>query len=223
MKPSYSRFNQYLIPVSQQRKLLYNLNEQMPVTMRVPATWFDNLNTTSYHDQTMKDVACLLVVRDTLEETMIYNWKLVELSQPDVHYTGFGLDARHLRLDQTAQMYDSGIHRVRVNLVDDVVSEESEEGQSVDQVRERALECRKRLASVEALAVFGLNDPKLLQSQDGKNFPYCDLAGLQQGIDFDKSPRLFWSRTMKKVGFDSWLSRQMRWDYCAPTLRAIMY
>lgn len=72
-----------------------------------------------------------------------------------------------------------------------------EEGCTVDAVRARTI---RELAVVGA---YGLQDPRLYQSQDGVNLPYFDCAGLEQGDGFRHVPYSVWDEFDREVYFSS--------------------
>ena len=217
--PSVRSFNQFeslLYSLDEQKELLLRLNEQLPKEQRFPASWLTKLDTTSNHVQSVEDLEFFFVVLSTLEKTWNFNQKLIELTQPGIWDSGFGKDETQMRLDPNTVVYKPGIHRVRINLVDNWLPES---GRSVDQVRFHASEGGKKLAGIEVIGAYGLQDPKLLQSQDGEALPYCDLAGLQQGDGFAQVPGFNWNRSLRKAGFYSWRSDYVDANFAAPSLR----
>ena len=218
--PSVRSFNQFeslLYSLDEQKELLLRLNEQLPKEQRFPASWLTKLDTTSNHVQSVEDLEFFFVVLSTLEKTWNFNQKLIELTQPGTWNPGFfGKDETQMRLDPNAVVYEPGIHRVRINLVDNWLPER---GRSVDQVRFHASEGGKKLAGIEVIGAYGLQDPKLLQSQDGEALPYCNLAGLQQGVGFARVPGFLWYRGNRKARFYSWRSGDVFADFAAPSLR----
>lgn len=213
---SFTRFASLLYSLDEQKALLLRLNGQLPKEQRFPASWLTKLDTTSDHVQSVEDLEFFFVVLSTLEKTWNFNQKLIELTQPEIWDSGFGKDETHLRLDPNAVAYKSGIHRIRINLVDNWLPES---GRSVDQVRFHASAGGKKLAGIEVIGAYGLQDPKLLQSQDGETLPYCDLAGLQQGDGFARVPSFDWDRGDRRARFRSWRSDGVDADYAAPSLR----
>ena len=217
--PSVRSFNQFeslLYSLDEQKELLLRLNEQLPKEQRFPASWLTKLDTTSNHVQSVEDLEFFFVVFSTLEKTWDFNRKLIELTQPRTWDSGFGKDETQMRLDPNAVVYEPGIHRVRINLVDNWLPER---GRSVDQVRFHASEGGKKLAGIEVIGAYGLQDPKLLRSQDGEALPYCDLAGLQQGVGFAQVPFFLWNRSYREAFFDSWRSDNVDANFAAPSLR----
>lgn len=196
---------------------LKELNKRMPKAMRVPDSWFNNLERDDEHVQSVQRLKFYFVVKDTIEETLAYNWKLIELTQPAIYHSGFSTSADRLRLDETARKYSKGIHLVEINLVDNW---SPDEGRSVDQVRINAIKIGQKLAGVEAIAAYALQDPKLLQAQDGKNLPYCDLAGLQQGGGFGQVLGFYWDSSDRKACLDSWGSGSVDLGSAAPSVAA---
>lgn len=207
----YGRYDQYLHSLGDQLQLLRDLNQRMPSKLRVPDAWLD-LDTASERSQGVEDLEFFYVHRDTLEATWAFNQKLVELTQPSILDSGFGKDAANMQLHRTAHVYAPGIHRVRINLVDNW---DPKKGRNIDQVRERTT---KELAAVEPIGAYALQDPRLYQSQDGENLPYFDMAGLEQGVGFAHVPCSHWVRLDREACFDACLSGSVPRGYAAPSL-----
>lgn len=218
-KDRFARFAHLLRPTSRQAADLCKLNEKMNKDMRVPDSWLDNLETDDEHVQSLERLKVYFVVKDTLKETLAYNWKLVGLTQPAIYHSGFSTNAANLRLDKTACDYAPGVHLITINLVDNW---EPQNGRSVDQVRRSALATGQKLAGIEVLAAYALQDPRLLQSQDGKNLPYCNLAGLQQGDGFGQvlDLRFRWNSGYCKACLNSWFSCCVYRDCATPSVAA---
>lgn len=212
---SFTQFASLLYSLDEQKALLLRLNGQLPKEQRLPASWLTKLDTTSNHVQSVEDLEFFFVVLSTLEKTWNFNQKLIELTQPGIWDSGFGKDETQMRLDPNTVAYKPGIHRVRINLVDNWLPES---GRSVDQVRFHASEGGKKLAGIEVIGAYGLQDPKLLQSLDGEALPYCNLAGLQQG-DFAHAPSLTWNRYYRRVYLFPSQSDGVYANYAAPSLR----
>lgn len=213
---SFAQFAHLLCPLDEQRDILESLNRQMPRALRVPSMRLATLGTASDHVQSVEDLEFFFVVLDTLEKTWSFNQKLIELTQPGIWDTGFGKGETQMRLDPNAIAFSPGIHRVRINLVDNWLPESA---RSVDQVRFHASERGKKLAGIEAIGACGLQNPKLFQVQDGETLPYCDLAGLQQGDGFARVPAFRWNRFSRGAHFGSWPSDRVSAYYAAPSLR----
>jgi len=211
----FTQFASLLYSLDEQKERLLRLNGQLPKEQRFPASWL-TIDTTSNHVQSVEDLEFFFVVLSTLEKTWNFNQKLIELTQPGIWDSGFGKDETQMRLDPNTVVYKPGIHRVRINLVDNWLPESS---RSVDQVRFHASEGGKKLAGIEVIGAYGLQDPKLLQSQDGEALPYCDLAGLQQGVGFAQVPYFSWSRYGRWALFCSCQSGFVDARFAAPSLR----
>lgn len=201
--------------LDEQKALLLKLNGRMPRLQRVPLSWFTNLGTKSDHIQTVEDLEFFFVVPGMLEETWYFNQRLIEFMQPSISVGTFDRDEKHLRLDPNAVTYKPGIHRVRINLVDNWLPGIE---RSVDVVRHRAATSGRKLAGIEAIGAYGLQDPKLLQSQNGETLPFCDLAGLQQGDSFSLAPSLQWKQNILEADFDVWESKVPDDGSAAPTI-----
>ncbi len=206
-----------LYPLHKQQELLLRLNMQMPKGLQVPTSWIKSLDATTDHVQSVQDLECFYVVRSTLEETWNFNQKLIELTQPVTQDSGFCKDDSQLQLHKSAWGYTAGIYRVRINLVDNWSPDKE---RSVDDVRRNAATTGKLLAGIEAVGAYGLQDPALFQSQDGKTLPYCDLAGLQQGDGFAQVPdfSLWWWSLGREARFGVRQSDEVTTGRSAPSL-----
>lgn len=206
----YGRYDQYLHSLDDQLQLLRDLNQRMPRKLRVPDAWLD-LDIDSEHSQGVEDLEFFYVHLDTLEATWAFNQKLVELTQPSIRDSGFRKGAADMRLHSSAHQYAPGIHRVRINLVDNW---EPKKGRNIDQVRHRTT---RELAAVEPIGAYALQDPRLYQSQDGENLPHFDMAGLEQGVGFARVPYSRWGRISRWVYFGADLSDFVARFYAAPS------
>lgn len=212
----YSRLDSLLNSLDEQLRLLRQLNSRMPNELRVNDAWLD-LDASSDHRQTVEDLECWFVVIDTLEATWAFNQKLVELTQPAIYDSGFDRTAQSMRLHRLARQYEPGVHRVRINLVDNW---DPEKGRSIDQVRERASAASKQLAAVEAVGAYALQKPQLYQSQDGEKLPYFDCAGIEQGDGFRHVPCSLWGGFDRGVFFRASRSGYVGRGCAAPSLVA---
>ena len=172
------------------------MNEQMDEAMRVPSEWLAGLNVTDDGHQTVEDLVIFFVVKDTLQETLAYNWELIKLTQPAVYRTSFSTNKHNLRLSPGAMVYEPGAHRIRISLVN---YWPYKDGQTVNGVSKPVSVDNTKLAGVEAFAAYALQSPHLLQLQDGFNLPHCKLAGLQQGHLFNKVPFFYWDFISKRA------------------------
>lgn len=127
----FSRYNSCLLPLEDQLQQLTELNKKLPKKLKVAASRLD-LDTASNHVQSVEDLESFFIVLDTLEETIAVNWELIKLTQPAIYHSGFATDADNLRLGPNTKWYKPGIHRVRINLVDNW---DPENGRSIDDVR----------------------------------------------------------------------------------------
>ncbi len=214
----YNRYDQYLHSLTDQLELLKDLNKRMPRDLRIPKGWFD-LNPTSVHVQTVEDLESFHVEFDTLEKTWAFAQKLVELTQPAIYDSGFDRDANSMRRNiYAARWYGKpGLYDVRINLVDHW---DPDKGRSVIQVRDRARGISQELAATEAIEAYGLQDPRLYQSQDGENLPYFDCAALEQGDGFRPAPYSIWDGIYREVYFGSFSAGYVDRNYAAPSLFA---
>ncbi len=188
---------------------------QMSKDLQVPPSWIKALDTTTNHVQSVDALECFYVVRPTLEETRDFNQKLIELTQPAIQHSG--KDDSQLQLHESARDYDAGIYRIRINLVDNWSPDKE---RSVDEVRGNATAAGKLLAGMEAVGAYGLQHPKLLQAQDGKTLPYCDLAGLEQGDGSTRVPdfSFWWCSLGCEARFGSRRSDEVTTGRAAPSL-----
>ena len=76
----------------------------------------------------------------------------------------------------------------------------------------------RELAAVEAVGAYGLQDPRLYQSQDGVNLPYFDCAGLEQGDGFRHVPYSGWHGFGRRVYFSSSSAGRVDGFFAAPSL-----
>jgi len=213
-----AQFTPLLYSLYEQTMLLEYFRTNVPDELSFPKSWLTSLDTTSTHVQSVDDLEFFFVVLDTLEKTWNFNQWIINWVQPSISDTGFGRDETQLRLDGTAVRYEPGVHRIRINLVDNWPSLTDP---SVDRVRANASASGKKLAGIETIGAYGLQNPKLLRAQDGVMLPYCNLAGLQQGISFNKVPYFFWSFHSKGVvEFHSQWSGYVNVEdsYASPTL-----
>lgn len=212
----FSRYNQYLRPLDKQLEFLWKLTPKLPEALRVDSSWLD-VDTTSDHVQSVEDLEVFFLVSDTLEKTLALNWELIKLTQPAVYHSGFETDAANLRLGPNTRWYEPGLHRVRINLVDNW---DPKQGRSIDQVRTRVAGTDTLLASIEPIGAYAVHS-ELFQQQDGENLPYCDLAGLQQGRGFAQVPRFSWDGFSSRACLDSWGSGGAYGIYAAPSLQGV--
>ena len=212
----FSRYNQYLRPLDKQLEFLWKLTPKLPEALRVDSSWLD-VDTTSDHVQSVEDLEVFFLVSDTLEKTLALNWELMKLTQPAVYHSGFETDAANLRLGPNTRWYEPGLHRVRINLVDNW---DPKQGRSIDQVRTRVAGTDTLLASIEPIGAYAVHS-ELFQQQDGENLPYCDLAGLQQGRGFAQVPLFRWYGIDSRAYLRSWGSGDAGRRYAAPSLQGV--
>ena len=212
----FNRYTQYLLPLDVQLQRLVELNKELPKKLRVPEVWFNDVDTSSDHIQTVEDLEFFFIVPGTVEETLTLNWELIRLTQPAVYRSGFKIDADNLRLWPNTRWYEPGLHRIRINLVDNW---DPENGRNVDDIRTRAAGTGVLLASVEPIGAYALH-AELFRQQDGENLPYCDLAGLRQVRALGRVPCFRWYRFFDGAYLGSWWSGVYR-GFAAPSLRGV--
>jgi len=185
-----AQFTPLLHSLDEQLELLKSFDAQMPKSWRIPEAWYIDLSTASSHVQSVDDLEVLFVVRGPLERTWRYNWKLIGLAQGRDYLQPFEVDKSHLHLDVNAVAYRPGIHRIRINLIDGWSQGGPRLYRSVAKVGEDTAVDNRKLAGIEAIGAYALQNPKLLQMQDGKTLPYCYLTGLRQGLESGNVPTL---------------------------------
>lgn len=209
----FSRYDSYLLSLDDQLQRLKGLNKKLPKKLQVAARSLD-LDTDTDHIQSVEDMEIFFIVLDTLEKTLAVNWEIIKLTQPAVSRSDFETDVANLRLGPNTRWYEPGIHRVRINLVDNW---SPDGGRNIEQVRNRVAGTNTLLASVEPIGAYGLHD-ELFQQQDGENLPYVDLAGLQQGRGFGGVPSFGWDPIHRKAYLISWGSGTVDQECAAPSL-----
>lgn len=170
--------------------------------------------------QRVDDLEILYVDFGSPERTLEMWWKVIAANQPNAwRYDGLKTNPEHLRLGPNTRSYESGIHRVRINLVAHWVPEQ---GRSVQQVRDRAAERGETLAHAEALAAYGLHS-ELVQQMDGENLPFIDLAGYEATVTGHQAwtdvPYLGWGRIGREVGLNAGWAGFVGQLWAAPVLR----
>ncbi|MDR0397892.1 MAG: hypothetical protein LBH36_01775 [Candidatus Nomurabacteria bacterium] len=143
------------------------------------------------------------------------------------HYGPLRCGPLRMELDETAyQGYgdEPGVFIVsRLNLLDNW---DPESGSSVVQARANARAKRAAgeeyyLASIEALALYAVADPNFYRSQDGRNLPYYDLAGIRSGDDLDEAPYSRWNAVYRQVSFISYEADGVGSYYAGPSFRGV--
>ncbi|MES2630997.1 MAG: hypothetical protein V4611_03495 [Patescibacteria group bacterium] len=174
-------FTPYLRTLKQQQKLLLDLYDRFPQYERPQRYVIQELDTDSDHVQSIDDLEFYFVVCKTVEDTWRFNKRLIELTQPGV--SGDFYTDMSLKVHQSAAMYNRGIHRIRINLRGDWQGNKKQL-RSIEGIRAHALIDNEKLAGLEALAAYGLQDPLLLQMQCDNTLPgFSFLAGLTSGKD----------------------------------------
>ena len=189
------RFAQYLLSLEDQLNLLEVLDANVWGGQANKVGWFDSVDTTSDHVQSVDDLEILYVEFGSPKGNVEMHWKAIVANQPRVwRWDGLKTDQKHLRLGPNAKQYEPGIHRIRINLV---AHWEPEDGRTIIDVRRQAAASGETLTHAEVLAVYGLHD-ELLRQQDGENLPYADMAGFEVAISGGRPwaavPCLGWDR-----------------------------
>lgn len=195
---NFSQYNQYLYSLEEQLETLKNLNERMPEGLQAPKKWFD-VDTSSDHKQRLEDLECWYVHWGEACTTWHFNQRLIEFTQPAV-YNPLTYVGSFIALGPSARYYRRGLHRVRINMVDNWVTDN---GLDLSNLRLRAAKYPKKLAAIESLSAYALQHPKLLQSQDGIKLPGVNLGGLQEieRIVCSSVRSFFWNPVKYRVDF----------------------
>lgn len=213
-KVDFVQFNCLLNGLADQKKVLARVDAQLPRKLRLGAKLINGLETASDHVQTLEDLETFVVIKPTLEETWCYKQAFIGAVQPMTWETGF--DKSQMELHSTAyQDYEPGIYLVRVNLVANWVPGKA---RSVREVRQSAT---GTLASTEAMDAYMLQQPALLQAQDGDKLPYVDCAGIESGDRPVKAPVFRWNDFYRGVYFGSWDVGHVGRNSATPALRGV--
>lgn len=173
--------------------------------------------------QSVENVFGFHVVFDSLEETYEMWYRVYQGELPDTwRWPELKVDAEHLRLHESAQDYERGIHLVNINLV---AHWEPEEGRTLVQVREQARERGEILAQLEVVSIYGVLT-ELFMQQDGDNFPWSDMAGTDVSVPGYSLPYalyVHWDPLFREARFYAvWVDyRSRRW--AAPVLRELQH
>jgi hypothetical protein len=166
------KLNQCLRSLDHQLAELKEFNPKITDNLRFPDSWFDNIDISSGHNQSINDLEFLFVVRHSLRETIEYQVKLMELKQPNVKcINNFDFFMSLMQLDTSGdiQLFKKpGIHRLRINLDDKRFPKNIS---SVNQLRDIAQLNDRRLAGVAAIGAIALQDIKLCQSLGRDSLP----------------------------------------------------
>jgi hypothetical protein len=177
-----SDFDRHLRPLDQQLVSLRQINDLVPPNLQIPQDWIDqalqSINLEPIDNEQSVDKLKTLFVswgtdRDNIKKTFEYNRFLLNISQ---ERPCLERNLGRLSLHISALEYEKGIHLVDINLVDYWPIWFS---QSVYELRERAKLDNKKLAAIELLGAYALQNSELLVSCDGERFPYFNLAGLR--------------------------------------------
>lgn len=217
---SFRNYNQHLLPLGEQLTKLKLLNQKLPKDLRIPKKWFRNIDTKNWHKQSVKSLRFIYVVLDSYEKTFRLSWRMIELTQPNAKpYVFYGISEHMIRLDSTTQEHGPGIYIVTINLVDNWKPDKK---QSVDQVRNIMNKKNKKLAGFEVIQACALQKPSLLQSQDGINFPYFNLAGLQYCDDLCLNVdtiHLEQYKSLNGIYLGAWETDHQDQRYSSPTVK----
>lgn len=182
--------------------------------------WFDSVDTTSNHIQSVDDLEIFYIEFGSPELNIEAYWKAIKVNQPNVwRYNGLKTDPEHFRLAPQARQYEPGIHRIRINLV---AHWEPEDGRSVSQVRQQASLMSEAVAAAEVMAAYAVQY-ELLRQQDGRNLPYADMAGYEATVPGAEAwagcPYIYWNQVIREVSLDAGWSDSVNDYWAVPVLR----
>lgn len=208
----FGRFRENLHCLETQLIFLKTLNDELRVSERVPAEWFEGLDVSSDHIQQVYDLEVFFVVRETPQETWDYYRALFGRAFPDLDDYS---ELESVYLAEEAREYEPGIHRIRLNLVD---FWKPGRGQSARNARYWIKETNqetptgKWLAGTEVLAAY-LGHPELLSMQGPGDFPGAVLAGLHATTKKDLYDTLVVCGTALKKTTMCCLMENQRYEY----------
>jgi hypothetical protein len=192
----FSQFTGMLSSLPEQAVELKRLNKKMPKGMRIPDSWFNDLDTTSCEAQKPDRLEFFFVVPSTnLADIINYQIKLLKLTQPNVYLPcDFKTAADTAYLDETADagiFTKVGIHRLVINIT---AYFDYTKRKSVDCVRKMAKEDAVLLAGLPSLGALALQHPEFIQLDSHKP-PYelhVDVADVV--FPNNKALHIHWSK-----------------------------
>ena len=214
----FVRYAHLSLPLDEQLSLLRKYNEKYWIGA-ITEDMFAAVDTMSDHTQRVEDLEILYVEFGSPKETF-ENWVAVWKGENPDFWRGDSLNDGYdiRRLARNTKKYPVGIHRIHINLVADW---DPENGNSVDDTRNRVKGTKEKLAHGEVFAAYALHT-ELLQATDGTNLPYFDAAGYEvkpSGVSGSRhAPYGEWNADDGKADVDSgWTDGRDR-DYAAPVV-----
>lgn len=152
----------YLLDPEEQFELILRYNQQYwgdYFSAEKLETCFDGLSIDWENPKLINDLQILHVEFGSLEETVEMWWRVLVGEQHEGcnedRDVNFHPDIPFRLLDHNVQVYNPGVHVVRINLVPTVWK--SEDCLTLDQVREHARERDQTLAHTEVMSAYGLH------------------------------------------------------------------
>lgn len=174
----FARYAHLLLPIDKQleRYFLFNENYWKSTQVEQGLKAFDSCS--SDHVQRVEDLELLYLLPGATDkeafEAFIVVWKGENPGFLRGSSLGNGYDIRRLAKN-TFKYEPFTVYRRRINLAADW---DSENGNSVDDSRNRVKVTKENLAHGEPFAAYALH-PELLQQTDGTNLPYFDAPGYE--------------------------------------------
>lgn len=214
----FARYAHLLLSLDQQLKLIREYNKKYWGGV-LTEEMFAAINTESDHVQRVEDLEILHAEFATPRDTFEAWAKVIEGTQPKF-WRGDSIikEGYAIRLSSSTLQNEPGIHRLHINLV---AHWDTENGRSVDNVREQVKGTTENLAHGEVFATYGLH-ADLLQATDGTNLPYFDAAGYEvkpaDVSEWRHAPYLRWNAGDRRAYLGSgWTDDSYR-DYAAPVV-----
>lgn len=192
----FSQFTNLLRSLPEQAVELKRLNKKMPKSMRVPDSWFDDLDTTSCEMQRPQRLEFFFVVPSTeLADVINYQVKLLKLTQENIYLPrDFKTAVGMAQLDETADatiFTKVGIHRL---VIDITAYFDYTKKKSVDCTRKMAKKDAVSLAGLPSISALALQHPEFLQLDSDKP-PYAlHMDAADVVFPNNKALYLHWSK-----------------------------
>ena len=208
--------------------LLWPLDGQVMLLRRYNAEYWNNrltdkqlaaVDTSGDITQHASDLTTFHVQFNSLEETVEMWWRVYVGEQlKQWRWDELKFDSEHLRLlTCNIRQYEPGIHRIRINLV---AHWEPKNGRTFKEIREGAKNTSEILAQLEVLSAYGLHT-ELFREQDGENFPYSYMPGIDvSGWGFSSCALcLNWFPSLGQVQLTACPPKYPLEGWAAPVLR----
>jgi len=220
-KPNnFPQFDQFLKDRSYQLAERRRLNRELPKSLRVSDSLFNNVDTTSDHYQMMEDCEILLVGLGDFKKTQKSIRELTKLTHGIWLSSQFQEDENKFCLHETAADYfyaKPDFYWLRINFM---ANWEPKDGRSVDQIWLKSAGTKLNVGSLGD-AGFALQDSELRKKQNGEDIPYFDHADIEvkaSGDGHSRSPYSRWYSDDRGVDFYSHDSDFVYGFYSAPAL-----